>query len=91
MAVEAVTADVLLRYLAACRQALLPGQRGGNVVSIRDGRSAGYAPATVNRRLAALSGLFAFRALRDPTAVTPVPRGVAGRPGKRKRSGERPT
>jgi site-specific recombinase XerD len=75
----AVTTDVLLRYLAACREVVLPGQHGGNVVGLRSGRSAGYAPATVNRRLAAISGLFAFRAMRDPTAPNPVPRGAAAR------------
>lgn len=37
------------------------------------------AAATVNRRLAAISGLFAFRAMRDPTAVNPMPKGPAAR------------
>lgn len=75
----AVTTDTLLRYLAACREATLPGQHGGNVVSIRSGRAAGYAPSTVNRRMAAVSGLFAFRQMRDPEARNPVPRGAAAR------------
>jgi site-specific recombinase XerD len=86
--IGAVTTDVLVRYMAACRQVLLPGQHGGNVVSIRDGRSMGYAPATINRRLAAVSGLFGFRAMRDPAAPNPVPRGAARRPGRRERTGE---
>jgi site-specific recombinase XerD len=86
--VDEVTTDVLLRYLAACRQAVLPGQHGGNVVSIRSGRSAGFAPATINRRLAAISGLFGFRAMRDPTAISPVPRGAPSWPGRRTRGGE---
>jgi len=63
-----VNVDVLLRFLTACREATLPGRPGGNVYSIRDGRSQGYAPATINRRLAAISGLFAFREMRDPEA-----------------------
>jgi len=84
----AVTTDVLLRYLAACREAALPSQRGGNVVDLRSGRAAGYAPATVNRRMAAISGLFSFRAMRDPTATNPVPRGPAARrTAKGERSG----
>lgn len=87
LAIDGVTTEVLLRFLASCRTAVLAGQRGGNVYSIRDGRNAGYAPATINRRLAALSGLFGFRSMRDPTAINPAPRrrdaGVASsrRPG----------
>jgi site-specific recombinase XerD len=85
-AIDAVSTDTLLRFLAACRGALLPGQHGGNVVDLRSGRSAGYAPATVNRRMAAVSGLFSFRAMRDPTLPNPVPRGAAAR---RSAKGER--
>ena len=85
---DAVDTDLLLRYLAACRSQLLAHQRGGNVFSIRDGRSAGYAPRTVNRRLAALSGLFAFRQMRDPDVGNPIPRGrEAGRTARGQRSG----
>ena len=61
----AVTTDVLLRFLAFCRSALPPGQPGGNVIPLRSGRGTGYAPATVNRRLAAVSCLFSFWAMRD--------------------------
>lgn len=39
----------------------------------------GLAPATVNRRMAAVSGLFGFRTMRDPAVVSPVPRGAAAR------------
>lgn len=39
----------------------------------------GLAPATINRRLAAVSGLFGFRVMRDPDATNPMPRGPAGR------------
>jgi site-specific recombinase XerD len=46
-----VDVDVLLRFLAACREAVVAGRAGGNVYSIRDGRNSGYAPATINRRL----------------------------------------
>jgi site-specific recombinase XerD len=85
--IDAVDTDVLLRYLTACRKQVLAHQRGGNVFSIRDGRSAGYSPRTVNRRLAALSGLFTFRGMRDPTARNPIPRrrdaGAWSAPGQR--------
>ncbi len=85
-AIDAVSTDTLIRFLAACRGALLPGQHGSNVVDLRSGRSAGYAPATVNRRMAAVSGLFTFRAMRDPALPNPVPRGAAAR---RSAKGER--
>lgn len=76
---SAVDVDVLLRFLTACREVVVPGRPGGNVYSIRDGRNGGYAPATINRRLAAISALFGFRQMRDPDAVNPVPRGRAAR------------
>src|SRR6266581_7208004 len=50
IALGEVTTDVMLRFLAYCRAAQLPGRPGGNVYSIRDGRNVGYAPATINRR-----------------------------------------
>lgn len=81
-----VDTDVLLRFLTGCREAALPGRPGGNVFSIRDGRNTGYAPSTINRRLAAISGLFTFRQMRDPTAGNPVPR---GRQARARAAGER--
>lgn len=79
LVLAAVDTDVLLRFLTACRETVLPGRPGGNVYSIKDGRSTGYAPATINRRLAALSALFAFQEMRDPEARNPVPRGRTAR------------
>jgi integrase/recombinase XerD len=72
---DAVDTDVLLRFLTACRQASVPGRPGPNVVGMDGRRVDGYAPATVNHRLAAISGLFAFRLMRDPSAGNPVPKG----------------
>ena len=46
----------------------------------------GMPPATVNHRLAAISGVFEFRAMRDPEAKNPVPR---GREARRLSAGER--
>jgi integrase/recombinase XerD len=82
----AVTTEVLLRFLAACRQARVPGRPGPNVVSMAGRRLDQYAAATVNHRLAAVSGMFAFRAMRDPGAPNPVPK---GREARRRSSGER--
>src|SRR5947207_10281561 len=80
-----VDTDALLRYLAACRAERRAGQHD-NVISLASGRASGFAPATINRRLAAVSGLFSFRSMRDPAAPSPVPRGPAAR---RARAGDR--
>jgi site-specific recombinase XerD len=82
---DVVTTEVLLRFLAACRQAKVPG-RPGNVVSLDGSRLDQYAAATVNHRLIAVSGMFAFRSMRDPDAPNPVPR---GRDARRLSAGER--
>jgi site-specific recombinase XerD len=83
-----VRAETLLRYLSHCRTATFRGRTGGNVYSIRDGRGTGYAAATVNRRMAAISGLFEFRAMRAPDMPTPVPKGAARRrAGRAERGG----
>ena len=79
IALEAITTDVLLRFLAFCRQATVPGRPGPNVVGMNGRRVDGYAPATVNHRLAAITGLFGFRAMRDPDAPNPVPKGREAR------------
>lgn len=74
-----VNTDVLLRYLTACRRATVPGRPGPNVLTLQGQRTDGYAPATVNRRLAAVSGLFTFMVMRDPGLKNPVPRGAETR------------
>ena len=85
LGLDAVDTDALLRYLAACRAERRDGQHD-NVISLASGRASGFAPATINRRLAAVSGLFSFRSMRDPAAPSPVPRGPAAR---RAAAGER--
>ena len=70
-----VNTDVILRYLAACRQARVPGRPGPNVVTLQGQRLDRYAATTINRRLAAINGLFGFLLMRDPTLTNPVPRG----------------
>jgi site-specific recombinase XerD len=83
---EEVTTDAIVRFLAACRTAPVRGRRGGNVYSIRDGRNVGFAATTVNRRLAAISGLFGYREMLDPNQRNPMPR---GREARRRSAGER--
>lgn len=84
---SAVTTDVMLRFLAACRQERVMGRPGGsNVMRLNGRRVDGLSPATVNLRLAAANGLFSFRSMRDPTAVSPIPKGREARrlsPGER--------
>src|SRR4051794_41604925 len=74
-----VTTEVLLRFLRACREATVPGRPGPNVVRLSGRRTDQYAAATINRRLAAISGLFTFVAMRDPDAGNPVPKGREAR------------
>nr|WP_225978761.1 site-specific integrase [Gandjariella thermophila] len=69
-----VTTEVLLRLLRACREAKIPGRPGPNVVTMSGRRMDQYAATTINRRLAAISGLFAFAAMRDPDVKNPVPK-----------------
>lgn len=76
---EEVTTEVLLRFLRACRDAKVPGRPGPNVVTLSGRRVDQYAVTTINRRLAAISGLFAFSAMRDPEVKNPVPKGREAR------------
>jgi len=76
---DAVTTEVLLRFMAACRAVRLASRPGPNVVSLRGDRLDGLAPTTINHRLAAIAGLFAFRGMREPEAPDPVPRGREAR------------
>jgi integrase/recombinase XerD len=75
----AVDTDTLFRYLRACRDATVPGRPGPNVVGMSGRRVDQYAPSTINRRLAAISGLYGFIALRDPNVKSPVPKGKEAR------------
>jgi site-specific recombinase XerD len=74
-----VTTEVLLRFLRACREATVPGRPGPNVVRLSGRRMDRYAATTINRRLAAISGLFGFAAMRDPGFKSPVPKGREAR------------
>lgn len=86
IAIDAVTTDVLLRFLSACRQERVAGRAGPNVVRMNGTRVDVLSPATVNLRLAAVSGLFTFLLMRDPSLVNPIPR---GREARYRSAGER--
>lgn len=81
-----VSTEVLLRFLHACREAKVAGRPGPNVVRLSGRRMDQYAATTINRQLAAISGLFTFAAMRDPQVTNPVPKGREARwqvPGER--------
>jgi site-specific recombinase XerD len=85
---DAVTTEVLLDYLRACRQARIAGRPGPKVLRMDGRRADAYKPSTINLRLAAIEGLFAFRCMRDPAAKNPVPKGKeARRPSAGERAG----
>jgi len=85
---DAVTTEVLLAYLRACRQAKVAGRPGPNVLRMDGQRADAYKPSTINLRLAVIQGLFAFRCMRDPDAKNPVPKGKeARRPSAGERAG----
>jgi integrase/recombinase XerD len=74
--VEVVSADVLA-FITAQRA---PRDGDGTVVRLVDGE-AGLSARTIKRRLASVSGLFAYLVARNDVAVTanPVPRGLSTR------------
>jgi integrase len=76
---EQVSTEDLLGFLRACREARVPGRPGPNVVGMDGQRLDRYAATTINRRLAAISGLFAYAGLRDPRRRNPVPKGREAR------------
>lgn len=71
---DGVDTPLLLEFLASCRSAGTPSGGAGG-----ESPRGGLAAATVNRRLAAVNGLFAFRAMRDPGTPNPMPKGPAAR------------
>ena len=78
---ESVTTDVIIRYLAACRRAPVRGRPGGNVYSIRAGRS----PGRPRRRLFAQAYLLAERPETSSAALFVVAKGPDRGAGRGKR------
>jgi len=74
-----VTTDTVLDFMRYCRQTPIAG-RPANVVSMTGKRLDRYASTTINHRLAALTGLFTFRTLLNPSCAIRSPLGA--RPGE---------
>ena len=73
--VRGLVTDDVLEFLGACRAEPVPGRPGPNVVDLNGNRTDRLAPASVNLRLAAVTGLFEYQAMRDPGAPSPIPKG----------------
>src|SRR6478609_4615584 len=73
-----VTTDTVLDFMRYCRQTPIAG-RPANVLSMTGKRLDHYSSTTINHRLAALTGLFTFRALGEPGLRSPIPSGREAR------------
>ncbi len=71
---DLVTEDILA-FLSACRAERVRGRPGPNVVDLAGNRTDRLAPSSINLRLAAVTGLFEYRAMRDPGVTSPIPKG----------------
>jgi Site-specific recombinase XerD len=75
LAVGQVGTDDMLRFLSACRQEEVSGRPGPNVVDLSGQRADRLTPASINLRLAAVTGLYEYLQMRDPAARSPLPKG----------------
>ncbi len=75
LSVEAVGTCEVLDFLAACRQESVRGRPGPNVLDLNGNRTDRLAPASINLRLAAVTGLYEYRAMSDPSCSSPIPKG----------------
>ena len=73
-----VSTETVLGFMRHCGQTPIAG-RPANVVSMSGRRLDHYSATTINHRLAALTGLFTFRALREPDLGNPIPSGREAR------------
>lgn len=85
LGVWSVGTSDLLRYIRWERERANPQRPGDNVYRIEDGRVSGMSVLTINRRLAAIHGLYEHLMLIEPgrMARNPVPRGQVGRGWRR--------
>ena len=82
---ESVGTETVLDFMRYCRQTPMAG-RPANVVSMAGKRLDRYSATTINHRLAALTGLFTFRALGEPDLRNPIPSWTRGPSGQRRRT-----
>ena len=75
---RSVSTETVLDFMRHCRQTPIAG-RPANVLSMTGERLDHYSSTTINHRLAALTGLFTFRALREPDLGNPIPSGREAR------------
>ncbi|WP_267204564.1 tyrosine-type recombinase/integrase, partial [Rhodococcus opacus] len=75
---ESVSTNTVLDFMRHCRETSIEG-RPANVLSMTGKRLDHYSATTINHRLAALTGLFTFRTLREPDLRNPMPSGREAR------------
>ena len=75
----------MLDFLAACGRRPL-GRPGPNVLDLNGNRTDRLAPASINLRLAAVTGLYEYQSMSDPGRSSPIPK---GRPSSCSAPGER--
>ncbi|CAG7640348.1 tyrosine-type recombinase/integrase [Rhodococcus opacus] len=75
---ESVTTNTVLDFMRHCRETSIE-RRPANVLSMTGKRLDHYSATTINHRLAALTGLFTFRTLREPDLRNPMPSGREAR------------
>ncbi len=71
---EVATSDVL-EFLSWCRQETVRDRPGPNVLDLNGQRRDRLAPASINLRLAAVTGLYEYLSMRDPGRSSPIPKG----------------
>ena len=86
LTVDRVRTSDVLDFLAACRLETIKGRPGPNVLDLNGHRRDRLAPASINLRLAAVTGLYEYLAMSEPGLASPIPK---GRPSSWFAQGER--
>ena len=75
LSVDEVRTSDVLDFLSACRQETIKGRPGPNVLDLNGQRRDRLAPASINLRLAAVTGLYEYLAMSEPGRSSPIPKG----------------